>query len=422
VRKIFLFLVVTLILNSLVFSIDEGVLMNVDGGSEAKISKPVEPNILYSFIPPSQCPIVYRFRATYTDAYRDGEVINRFGVRCEIGDRIELVACLLSGDTMGNTCYRIFGDDYLKESNTDLLDVRYSCSGALIDNNCYSAQWFLDAINGKYVGYNCRHCPGSEHDCLDANPLNICKTASYDGTPERMLDNTLSCPSLIPYCWVPAPSQPNTPCDIILSESSLRSNCRQVDGGICSGDDRYYCNDGYAYAYDYLGVTYLLCVLDGKVINPSFTTCPNGCKNGECEAQLCLPNQKFCSGQKVMKCSSDGKTISVEDTCDNTEYCVEEGAFVGCKQITTHYGITCAGTTGVCNINSLGEFVDLSKCQLAASSYCSDDPKPIVESGIDSDGFDISNVSPLLAGILVVGGGIAFILLVIGIVFLLRKK
>ena len=68
------------------------------------------------------------------------------------------------------------------------------------------------------------------------------------------------------------------------------------------------------------------------------------------------------------------------------------------------------------------EFVDLSKCQLAASSYCSDDPKPIVESGIDSDGFDISNVSPLLAGILVVGGGIAFILLVIGIVFLLRKK
>ena len=146
-------------------------------------------------------------------------------------------------------------------------------------------------------------------------------------------------------------SSTQSACDLINSFPSY-SNCQKVSGGVCSGDDKYYCANGYVYTATTSvptnsGATVIyLCELNGVVGGASVINCANGCSNGECQTQICSPNQQWCDGNQVKQCTSDGKTISLKSTCSNTQVCqTNTGSSASCVFTSSLYCRTSTGDT-----------------------------------------------------------------------------
>lgn len=160
-------------------------------------------------------------------------------------------------------------------------------------------------------------------------------------------------------------------CEVLTSNGGY-TNCVEHSGGVCSEDDRYYCSSGNLISAKVTstGEDAYFCYLSGSYVNPSFSTCPNGCSNGACQSQVCTPNAEWCEGDLVKSCSSDGLSIITQDTCNNNnEVCQElSSTNAQCVGATTYYCkgqvncFTSSSNTGSC-------YTTLQACE---QSFCGD--------------------------------------------------
>ena len=325
---------------------NDGVIVEDDSSSD-----------IFSFIQSKECLRLEQYRADYKAGVREsGTVLRTYGKQCNVNERIELVSCYYPGNVNGNTCFELFGDDWLKTSDSDRLNLNTACDGG----DCYSQSWYLEAIENRYIGYNCVLCDDEQNGCLFDSPLYVCNPLNVnpsDSVTTFIVDDSLDCPDSNDVCWIPQISQ--SVCDRLN-----KNNCRQVSGGICTADDLFLCTSGFTYvAENSYGNDELYCVINGQIENPSFTTCSNGCKNGECEQQICIPQGESCDGNKVKECSSDGKNFNTIDTCVSGEKCVEVSfSKAECQQEVITYKLQCSGSYN-CIRSDTGTYTNVEQCQ-----------------------------------------------------------
>jgi hypothetical protein len=106
-----------------------------------------------------------------------------------------------------------------------------------------------------------------------------------------------------------------------------------------------------------------VCDASGADYEPGGTECGSAetCDKGACVEQVCVPDQAFCQGDAVKRCSHNGLGSSIEETCSATEYCDNADAL--CRpQACTPKSAACAGSTvRVCRDDGSG-FDDVANC------------------------------------------------------------
>src|SRR3990167_4426416 len=155
----------------------------VDGGK-----KVYEGNIplLYqtlSFVSPSNYPFTFQFRADYKEGIKtDGTLVTKYGASCAVGDYIIMYACTGPSSSPG-TCYRLFGDDYLKTGTNDLINLRIECGEGATDGiyDCYQRNWYTQRIDNRYVGYDCTKpsTPQQMYECVDTDVATMSLIQSF---------------------------------------------------------------------------------------------------------------------------------------------------------------------------------------------------------------------------------------------------
>jgi hypothetical protein len=194
--------------------------------------------------------------------------------------------------------------------------------------NCDSTCTDSDGTNLLNKGYVTYYADNTYDYCNGVNVVEMTCASSSGG----VIQTEQACPTGKSCSDGKCVTQSLSGCNLIES-GGVYTNCQKLTGGVCSSDDKYYCSNGYVYDV-YNSATssgLLLCDLNGNVQSASFTPCPNGCSNGVCEEQTCTPNAQWCDSNNVYKCSLDGMSESLLDTCTSSETCEESGTTAQCK-------------------------------------------------------------------------------------------
>lgn len=146
-----------------------------------------------------------------------------------------------------------------------------------------------------------------------------------DYTPQSVIKQSCDYDSDCPGTQVCHLNECQTKCDVLSKVYHQSEECVELSGGLCSGDDLYYCTDDNVLRLQYPSYYEYFCYLNGNFSNDySITPCANGCRNGQCKEQVCFPNAEFCDDNTVKLCSSDGMSLSIVDVCDDDESCYEQ--------------------------------------------------------------------------------------------------
>lgn len=219
---------------------------------------------------------------------------------------------------------------------------------------------YVGCHNGDKYWYD--SCGGIEEIRQSCGGHGCSNGVCIQSTVECVSDNECSGDDL---CHLPQ-NRCVSPCEL-LQLSGVYTNCVSVDGGLCSADDLYYCTVGNLIrAFDpSISDFAYFCSISGTFVNPTFTTCPNGCSNGMCENRVCLPDATWCDSNVIKTCSSNGMTISTVQTCGGV--CVEDPA-PHCESGENWYCVNSNNQCFFSDINVGGDcFNSSSSCQESLS-------------------------------------------------------
>lgn len=249
----------------------------------------------------------------------------------------------------------------------DCVTQPHYCSGDYIKAYSYSNGLCGGDVIWQYCPDGCSLgvCIGDvSKDCLEANPLNICKAEGVTPYGDYKIDTSLICADYMPVCWTPISL---SVCDKLEEMGYI--DCIEKQEGVCSGDDLYYCTEGNVYTAIQYGTRYYFCTLSSSPVKATFTTCPNGCINGECAQQVCLPNAQWCEGNILKACSSDGKTIKTIQTCTGSQVCEERSIYSAICRIPDNK--FCLNNNFECiSCSNINGYSTLEECRGAIVYYC----------------------------------------------------
>lgn len=292
----------------------------------------------FAFVPSMSCNVGAEYRSSFKSACNGGTFepifgsctgtqTASFGASCSAGQRVKLLACPCTNQ-QSCACTQVFSDQWLKTTSSDNLNVLTSCGGS-----CYYQSWFNQAINGKYIGYDCLNCG----DVITP----VCSLLNPSACPQTgamCIDSQNYCASSFLYqgyyyC--------NT--DEILCTNGCANN-------VCTQPS---CSSGQTKCLT--PTTQSTCTSAGQW--ETSQACSYGCSNTKCN--VCTPNAKECTGTvSYRQCKADGSGWTAL-SCSSGQACSNNNCVMSCTAGTRR---CTTGTQGYETCNSAGTGWTASSC------------------------------------------------------------